>query len=158
MLWQTYELANYVSFTNAPTKDQVLPIFVFTREVKEVLCTMILDHLVNDSVESSFSSDEEDVDFILLELACRPKTVSKGASHSHSSTSGVSLHVFRAWHVQWGHTHLDYWKRALQVCQQPTVSTKSSIIGFYLLGHEDQFSSPEGTIVHLDTFWIFAAW
>ena len=73
MLWQTYELANYVSFTNAPTKDRVLPIFVFTREEKEVLCTMILDHLLNDSVESSFSSDEEDVDFILLELACRPK-------------------------------------------------------------------------------------
>ena len=69
-----YELASYVYFTNAPTKYRILPIFVLTLEVEEFLCTMMLDYLVNDSVESSSSSDEEDVDFILLELACRPKS------------------------------------------------------------------------------------
>ena len=35
---------------------------------------MMLEHLVNDSFESLSSSDEEDVDFILLELVCRPKS------------------------------------------------------------------------------------
>ena len=60
-------------FTNAPTKDRILPIFVFKREVEAVLCTMMLDYLVNHIVESSSSIDEEDVDFILLELACRTK-------------------------------------------------------------------------------------
>ena len=35
---------------------------------------MMLDHLANDSVESLSSSDEEDNDFIHLELACIPKS------------------------------------------------------------------------------------
>ena len=34
---------------------------------------MMLNYLANDSVESSSSSDEEDNDFILLELAYIPK-------------------------------------------------------------------------------------
>ena len=74
MLWRTYESASYTYFTNAPTKDRILPIFVLTRELKEVFGTMMLNYLANDSVESSSSSDVEDVDFILLEPSCRPKS------------------------------------------------------------------------------------
>ena len=72
-LWRTYESASYTYFTNAPTKDQILPIFVLTHELKEVFGTMMLNYLANDSVESSSSSDEEDNDFIVLELAYIPK-------------------------------------------------------------------------------------
>ena len=71
---QTYESASYAYLTNAPTKDRILPIFVLRRELKEVLGTMMVDYLANDSSESSSSSDEEDIDFILLELACGPKS------------------------------------------------------------------------------------
>ena len=70
MLWQKYESASYAYYTNAPTKNRILPISVLTRELKEVLGTMMLNYLTNDSIESSSSSDEEDNDFILLELAC----------------------------------------------------------------------------------------
>ena len=39
---------------------------------------MMLNYLANDSVQSSSSNDEEDVDFIpLVELACSPKIVWK---------------------------------------------------------------------------------
>ena len=40
----------------------------------EVFGTMMLNFLANDSVESSCSSDEEDNDFILLELVYVPKS------------------------------------------------------------------------------------
>ena len=59
---------------NAPTKDRILPIFVLRREVKEVLGTIILDYLANDSSEYSSNSEEDDIDFILFELACGPKS------------------------------------------------------------------------------------
>ena len=65
MFWQTHESASYAYLTNVHTKDRILPIFVLRRELKEVLGTMMLN---------SSSSDEEDIDFVLLELACRPKT------------------------------------------------------------------------------------
>ena len=42
--------------------------------LKEVLGTMMLDYLANNSAESSSSSDEEDIYFILLELACKTKS------------------------------------------------------------------------------------
>ena len=74
MLWQTYESASYVYFTDAPTKDPILLIFIFMCAAKEVLGTMMLNYFVNDSVKSSSSSDEEDIEFILFELACRPKS------------------------------------------------------------------------------------
>ena len=73
MPWRTNKSAIYVYFTNAPTKDRILPILVLTRELKEVFGTMMLNYPVNDSVESSSSSDEEDSNFILLELDCIPK-------------------------------------------------------------------------------------
>ena len=51
-------------------EDQIPPIFVLTRELKEILGTMNLGYIANGSIDSSSSSDEEDNDFILLELAC----------------------------------------------------------------------------------------
>ena len=65
---QTYESASYAYLTNAPTKDRILPIFVLRRELKEVLGTIMLDYLANDSSESSSSSYEED---FLFEYRCQ---------------------------------------------------------------------------------------
>ena len=48
---------NQGAMLNAPTKDQIFPIFVHALTEKG-LGTMMLDHLANDSVESLSSSDE----------------------------------------------------------------------------------------------------
>ena len=65
---------NYAYLTNASTKDQIFALFVLRRERRDVLGKAMLDYLANDSSETSSSSDEEDIDSIMLELACIPKS------------------------------------------------------------------------------------
>ena len=78
MLWQTYESASYAYFTNAGTKERILTIFVFTRENwRRPYRDNDVGLPPNDDVESSSSSDEENIDFILLGLAYRNKVALK---------------------------------------------------------------------------------
>ena len=69
-----HESANYAYLTNAPTKDQIFVIFVLRHELRDVLGTMMLDYLANDSSETSSNSYEEDIESIMLEFVCRPKS------------------------------------------------------------------------------------
>ena len=53
----------------------MLLILNLRRELKEILDMMMLDYVTDDSSKSSSSNDEEDIDFIVCELTCKPTTV-----------------------------------------------------------------------------------
>ena len=58
-------------------KSQILLSFILTRELKEVIGTMMLDYLANDSIESSSSSDKRTSISSFLSLLVDPKVVLK---------------------------------------------------------------------------------
>ena len=85
-----------------------------------------------------------------------PVTLSEDASCAWSSTSGASAQLFRVWHIFSSHTQttecVELWEPRWEQ------KVDYSFLYLHVLGLEDQFSTTEDAVVHLDTFWIPATW
>ena len=77
-----------------------------------------------------------------------PVTVFKYAPRAWSSTTGTFVQLFLVWHVESGHT----WTTERVELREQKFARKFDYSFLYLLGLEDQFSTTEDAIVHLDTF------